>query len=495
MRIKIEITICLLMMLHGVFVHVADAQSPSAQTQPTVEPAALPAAAKASKPKPTKEVALTDCTTAGCHASVLDYKVVHGPVNVNSCDACHKLTDASKHSYTFVREKTQLCTFCHQVDTSFAKVVHKPVANGECIACHNPHGGFNNRFLRGNSTRETCANCHKDVSHGKKNVHGPVAAGACESCHAPHMSELPKLLVRQGRDLCVTCHREMEDQLTKSKFVHKAVTEGDCQSCHDAHSSDFRMQLKKNPSELCITCHASVKKAIEETHKHSAVTADLACLNCHTAHGGDLPKLMKKKQIELCMNCHKKSISVDATHTVASVAEVIDPKMNKHGPIRDGECAGCHNPHGSANDKLLLKPYPAVFYQPFDLEKYALCFTCHDKQLVLLKNTENLTGFRNGATNLHFLHVNKTDRGRSCRACHSVHASKYPLHLRESVPYGNWQLPINNVPTPTGGSCAPGCHRKMGYDRIEAIDNTLVAQPPPANPASPAAPSNPRAIF
>jgi predicted CXXCH cytochrome family protein len=171
---------------------------------------------------------------------------------------------------------------------------------------------------------------------------------------------------------------------------------------------------------------------------------------------------------------------------VLAVAEIMDPKMSKHGPIREGNCGGCHNVHGSDVPKLLAKPYPATFYQSFAVEKYDLCFSCHDKQLVLQQKTEGLTGFRNGTENLHFVHVNKADRGRNCRACHETHASAQDLHVRNSVPYGNWQMPINFNKNASGGSCSPGCHKELKYDRNNAIDYTPLQQSPPRPTTNPA---------
>ncbi len=114
------------------------------------------------------------------------------------------------------------------------------------------------------------------------------------------------------------------------------------------------------------------------------------------------------------------------------------------------------------------------------MESYDLCFTCHDKQLALLKETPGLTAFRNGTSNLHFVHVNKPDRGRSCRACHSIHSSPNELHVRDSVPFGSWQLPINVRKTDTGGGCSPGCHKAYSYDRdkpVSYLQATPATQP------------------
>ena len=84
---------------------------------------------------------------------------------------------------------------------------------------------------------------------------------------------------------------------------------------------------------------------------------------------------------------------------------------------------------------------------------------------MLAKETDSLTDFRDGRINLHYLHVNKAKRGRSCRACHDTHASTNPMHVRESVPFGKWQMPISFTPTKTGGTCMAGCHKKLSYDR------------------------------
>lgn len=417
---------------------------------------------------PTQVVAGKDCVTSQCHANVKNYKVVHGPVNVNACDACHKLTDAKQHRFSMVRPANETCTFCHKMDLQNKPVIHKPMITGDCLPCHDPHGGSTGMFLRGASMSQVCAQCHKDVVAGKKMVHGPVAAGACEACHQPHAADYPNLLVAEGKKLCFGCHKEMADQMKTVRVTHKPVVEGECSRCHDPHASNFVKQTKMPPAELCTSCHehdAIKKVATDSKFKHSVVTADQACLNCHTSHGGSIAKLMKDEPLKLCMSCHSKEIKVDKAHVVPALTDLNDPKRIKHGPLEQGNCSGCHNVHGSEVSRLLTKEYPAAFYQPFELEKYALCFSCHDKQLVLQEQTKGLTGFRDGQRNLHYVHVNIADRGRSCRACHETHSSKLPLNMRESVPYGQWKLPINFERTAKGGSCSPGCHRAYGYDR------------------------------
>jgi predicted CXXCH cytochrome family protein len=437
----------------------------------------------ASVAKPTVVIAPANCVTSQCHATVKSFKVVHGPVNVNSCDACHNLVDAKVHRFELSRAKADLCTFCHQTMKPNDKFVHKPVADGDCIGCHNPHGGESKKFLHGRTMSELCNRCHSDVAAQRKMAHGPVGGGACDSCHQPHSSKFPKLVNAQGSELCFNCHDQMKGQFAAAKFVHKAVTEkGQCLDCHEVHASDHVAQLKTDPLTLCTSCHEPVKQVvIASEFKHSATVTGKACLNCHAPHGGNRAKLMKADPIQACLACHDKKIEVSAAHVVPSMAILNDPKQFKHGPLREGDCSGCHLPHGGPINKLLAAAYPEPLYQPFSIDKYALCFSCHDKNLALQEKTTGLTKFRNGEQNLHYLHVNKQDKGRSCRACHATHTSAQPLHLRDTVPFGKWEMPIQFRPTPTGGSCSPGCHQEMRYDRNTPFNNHLgnIASAPP----------------
>ncbi len=449
--------------------------------------AAEPARGQAERP--TVAVAPESCVTAECHADVKRHNAMHGPVVANACNACHEPADVERHTFGLTRSKEELCIFCHQVDTENLPVVHEPVTRGECLACHNPHGGFDRNLLRAESMNQLCNTCHQPVAGEHKSVHGPVAAGACGACHAPHASQNPNLLLHEGRDLCFSCHQEMAGQLTTVQFKHEPV-EKECTACHDPHAADFPMMTRDAPMQLCTsTCHEDVRHAVTEAkHQHAAVTTDAACINCHTPHGGDLATLMKDKPINLCLKCHAEPI-VTEQGTVVSVAEIADPSLIKHGPVADGSCGGCHNVHGSDVANLLAHPYPATFYESFAVDKYDLCFECHDQQLVLRPTTEGLTGFRNGEMNLHYTHVNKDKRGRSCRACHSTHASPNPVHIRQSVPFGNWEMPINYKQTETGGSCSPGCHQTLSYDREHPVNQTTVnAEPAQTSPSTEPAP-------
>jgi predicted CXXCH cytochrome family protein len=119
---------------------------------------------------------------------------------------------------------------------------------------------------------------------------------------------------------------------------------------------------------------------------------------------------------------------------------------------------------------MLVKAYPSSFYTPYELKKYDLCFQCHSSELL---DSQGQTNFRNGIRNLHGVHVSKKYKGRTCSACHNVHVSDgEKLINSDGVVFGDWKIPIKFEYTETGGSCMPGCHRRMEYDRKSPADNS-----------------------
>jgi hypothetical protein len=134
-----------------------------------------------------------------------------------------------------------------------------------------------------------------------------------------------------------------------------------------------------------------------------------------------------------------------------------------------------------------MNSYPTEFYtKGYTRDDYRLCFTCHDAAAVETRETTTLTNFRNGAKNLHYVHVDRKSKGRTCRACHETHASNHPGHIRASVPFGkiNWPLELQyrveytnaktgqpcDQPSATcrqsGGSCV-ACHDRKTYNYIK----------------------------
>lgn len=440
--------------------------------------------ASAGVDKPTTK---TDtCVSADCHASVVDRKFMHGPAAQLKCLDCHDYADAPQHLFRLTKPKRDLCEGCHTLKLN--AVVHAPVEDRNCTGCHDPHGSDFRMMLLGDpapkkldgSTKVLCFNCHDRGLVDKSFVHGPVALGACVLCHSPHSAPHEKLLVKAPQKLCLDCHSEAAPTGMAARHVHKPMEQG-CTTCHDPHASNARYQLHKNVPELCYSCHDGMKNLINNaTVQHGPVLghtgsistgATGGCVGCHSPHFSQLPKLQKAAQPDLCLNCHNKAVQAKDGRMLPDMAALLRENPDHHGPIREGACTNCHQPHAGQRFGMLLEEYPKEFYAPFDITRYKLCFTCHMPDLVQDRSGTGLTRFRNGDLNLHWLHVNQ-EKGRTCRACHEVHASKRPSHIREAVPFGpsGWMLEINYEATANGGSCAPGCHNERTYDRNATAD-------------------------
>ncbi len=409
--------------------------------------------------------ARADCTTAKCHGNTMaTEKYVHGPVGAGVCISCHN-PHGSFREKQLARDDRSMCMVCHEAkkEEFDKKVVHAPVEDG-CSTCHDAHQSplrFQLKGKKGKSVSSLCFNCHDQTIFTKKFQHGPVGAGDCIACHNAHASNAEKLLIAEtaNGEVCFQCHADRRDSFNL-KQVHKPVKE-DCGKCHDPHSSDYKMQLHKPQNVLCKECHQKTspklfKDIAAAKFKHTPVDEG-RCADCHRAHSSNYKPLLGDTMEKLCFKCHDELGD-----------EVADSKY-RHGPVKTGDCTACHNKiHGSTYAKLLGRAFPMDFYDSYSPTKYDLCFGCHNKDIARKKITSELTNFRDGKYNLHFLHVNRK-KGRTCTSCHGAHASTQAKHVREEVPFGGWSYPIQYTKTKEGGTCVVGCHAPKTYDRIKPL--------------------------
>lgn len=376
---------------------------------------------------------------------------MHPPAE--GCEACHESTatphpEKGKKTFKLTQEPPDLCNTCHEAFGGKKGTVHSLVKEGMCTTCHDPHSSNEAKLLT-QPMKDLCGTCHADHVDFKV-LHGPVSAGSCTACHSPHGSPNKKLLVKEGEELCLGCHLDMQDVL-KKKNVHPALA-GGCTSCHNPHGAEHPKLLAEVGQQLCFTCHSDIgEKVTTSTVAHPPVKAEKGCASCHSPHASDNEKMLLNPEKDTCVACHSTVITKNITVL--------------HGPNNDGKCTRCHEPHGSQNGKLLVKKFPADAYLPYTDSEYALCFGCHKRDLLQYPETSFATNFRDGDKNLHYVHVNNKQKGRSCRMCHNFHGSSGPKLIAESVTFGKWNLPLKFVKTETGGGCSPGCHKPLYYDR------------------------------
>ena len=318
-----------------------------------------------------------------------------------------------------------LTSECH-TDKGTAPHVHTAASTDSgCVMCHQIDQAGVHRFALPADDGALCGMCHGDIA-GRPNQHTPVAMGMCLICHDPHQSEQPaQLRFPPGKDLCLTCH---DPAGFTNKVTHGPVASGMCLSCHDPHGSEHRGNLTQAVPELCMACHLRDQQAPD---------------------GGRITALNPSPD---------------------------DRSAMLHAPYGFGACDMCHTPHAGEHFRLLTGPYPESFYTAYSTDKY-FCLTCHNPAAFETPRTLDDTGFRNGNLNLHYRHVNR-DKGRTCRACHHHHGAGREALIRETVAFGNSQIPVAEFEkTDSGGRCAPACHREARYDRLEPINNPIKVTP------------------
>lgn len=322
-------------------------------------------------------------------------------------------------------------------------------------------------------------------------MHGPYDAATCSLCHKSDDVNKPGPIIKPLVTMCLDCHDEFK-KLTNRKFAH-APAKQNCTACHNPHNSAHPKLLLDEMNKLCTSCHEPIQKLLTGAKvKHDAMTLEKKCSNCHNPHGADVEHLLVQLPFDLCLKCHSKDDMVDGDgKKLSNFKKWLDENKNWHAPVAAKDCSACHKPHGSDHFRLLGAEYPPQFYSPYEPKNYAVCFECHNDDMLKTPETDKLPQFRDGNRNLHYLHVNKPDRGRTCRACHEVHASTQAHHIRDAVPYGpkGWMLKINYTKTETGGSCERTCHTQKTYNNKPLKTPAAAPSAAPAPAAAPASPS------
>jgi len=267
-----------------------------------------------------------------------------------------------------------------------------------------------------------CLECHDDKAKGKA-VHSAIAMG-CLSCHEIRVNRdvtRVKLITTTPQSLCFSCHGDKDPSTLKGTVHPPAVR--DCIKCHDPHQSDNKNQLLKPTTgekgkNLCLDCHNQGVNVPEKGSRHAAL--DMGCDACHVTHKvGEVGKLEFDKHLAkgvpaLCLDCH-------------DVKDEVLIKAHQGQPFATANCLQCHDPHQSAQPKLMAK-----FLHPPFADKDG-CVTCHapakDGKVVLTQaNVKDLcvTCHSDKAELIEKAKVQHPGAAGDCTDCHNPHASSQP---------------------------------------------------------------------
>ncbi len=339
------------------------------------------------------------CHDAQVQASKKTY--AHAAVTTDNCNDCHS-PHSSRFGKLLKKSEQDICGECHQdIFTSAGKIPHQPALTGDCHECHEVHGSDNKALVK-SADASLCLGCHKEFAAAKDSA-TLIHAGAdnCLDCHAPHEGETSALLNKSPQKVCLECHAVDQQALT-SESGHQPYLTGDCGECHLPHYSKTPHLVRPGGNDLCLKCHADIGSRINMQYPHPPATED--CLSCHTPHYSQNRNLLSTPEKEMCANCHDyDSLNIN--------------KKYVHPPAKDGDCSGCHNPHGATRADLvtgrmsktningqMIGQLPHLTGKTSDL-----CYTCHEDLAEKFRRQGVHAPVADGA----------------CDACHAAHGSDH----------------------------------------------------------------------
>jgi len=272
-----------------------------------------------------------------------------------------------------------------------------------------------------------CTVCHAEMEakpvlsiyQTRHGVKADANAPTCQDCHGESTAHLPeKLKVRPPSDLpygvaakskvledsqaeklnapCLSCHPAGKRQSWNGSAHERHGMA--CVSCHVMHLPRDPVLVRTTQAEVCFKCHPTERAQIRRLSAHPLANGKMVCADCHNPHGSAGQKLLAHETLlDTCLSCH---------------AEKRGPFLWEHVPATE-DCTLCHTPHGSTQANLLKARNPW------------LCQQCHSSSGHPSRAYSSTTGTQTNITNSVNNYAQLALHG--CVNCHSqIHGSNHP---------------------------------------------------------------------
>jgi len=222
---------------------------------------------------------------------------------------------------------------------------------------------------------DACQGCHEDIYDAfQKTPHHLLSTEkrrgwegrSCEACHGPGQKHAESadatLIVNPGKlaaaatdKTCLTCHLNQPTQVGRLESSH-ARNGVPCTTCHKVHANggkDLVVRATAAINAQCAGCHTNVWAQFQMPNHHKVPEGAMSCVDCHNPHGTIFRAMTQSfaGNEPGCFKCH---------------GDKRGPFTFEHGPVRFEGCQACHEPHGSANPRMLARQ-----------EVRLVCLECH----------------------------------------------------------------------------------------------------------------------
>jgi len=311
-----------------------------------------------------------------------------------------RAADEAAPAKDIVLKGDAVCTRCHDESEAYPVLSIGKTRHGTVADSRTP----------------TCSSCHGDSrNHAENNrkpgdsvrpkpdrtFSGPLLAAPAADRVDRYFGQAGKRTGTPAEERnapCLGCH-EGGKRTHWSGSAHESRDVA-CTSCHQMHTQRDKVRDRTTQPEVCFACHKEQRVQVARVSHHPVKEGKVACSDCHNPHGtAGVKLLVRDSVVDTCYTCH---------------AEKRGPFIFNHQPVTD-DCTLCHNPHGSTTASL-LKSRP-----PF------LCQQCHEPTSHRGNIPGLLAGTGNGAG------TRGVTQARACLNCHTqIHGGNNPTNNAES---------------------------------------------------------------